>query len=225
MPPAIVPGMTPESRTSTQDGHILITGTGRSGTTLLVEYFTALGFDTGHTVETTRRHVDEISRAGLEHGLRGIRGKPLPYVAKAPSFTRNLGGALQDGTVSVRACIVPMRDLYSAAESRRDVARRAQEQGLDPSTQPGALIFGAGSNPKSQERRLAVGFYQLVHTLVLHDIPIYFLRFPDFARGEQDVYAALEPLLAAHGVTAAESAAALADVARPELIHTFAPKP
>ncbi len=90
MPPAIVPGMTPESRTSTQDGHILITGTGRSGTTLLVEYFTALVFDTAHTVETTRRHVDEISRAGRP--VPAPDGEPRLGRAPGPPRQRHASG-------------------------------------------------------------------------------------------------------------------------------------
>ena len=54
-----------------------------------------------------------------------------------------------------------------------------------------------------------------------HDVPIYFLRFPDFARGRQDLYEALRPLLEAHGVTAGEAGDALRTVVRPDLIHEF----
>ena len=58
-----------------------------------------------------------------------------------------------------------------------------------------------------------------------HDVPTYFLNFPGFANGERDLYADLEPLLAAHGVTSEESAAALASVARVELISDFSAGP
>lgn len=213
--------MTPASRTDTSGGHILISGTGRAGTTMLVQYFTALGFDTGWELEDTLARVDDVSNAGLEHSLNGERR--LPLVAKAPRFAETLGPALEEGRIPVRACIVPMRDLYSAAESRREVSRRAEEAGRDLDRQRGALLPGT-SNPKAQERRLAVQFYKLVHTLVLHDVSTYFLRFPDFARGEQDLHAALEPLLTSYGVDAAESSAALGRVAQPDLIHTFAPE-
>jgi hypothetical protein len=64
-------------------------------------------------------------------------------------------------------------------------------------------------------------FYQLVHALVRHEVPIYFLRFPDFASGEQDLHAALRSLLEAHGVSQAESSAALGRVVDPSLIRSF----
>lgn len=209
------------SRTAADDGHILISGTGRAGTTLLVQYFTALGFDTGHTLETSRSQVNSISNAGLEHTLSGQFGKRLPYVAKAPRFAKTLGPALAAGRLGVRACVVPMRDLYSAAESRRTVAREAERRGMGPADAPGSLGSAGRRNPAGLEKHLAVQFYNLLHTLVQHEIPVYFLRFPDFAVGEQDPFVALEPLLVAHGVTADESAAALSLVSRPELVHSF----
>jgi hypothetical protein len=49
-------------------GRILISGTGRSGTTLLVQYFTALGFDTGFTLEQALSRVDP-SRGGARDPL------------------------------------------------------------------------------------------------------------------------------------------------------------
>lgn len=48
-------------RRSTDDGHILIGGTGRAGTTLLVRWFTALGFDTGFTPEEVAGRRSAIS--------------------------------------------------------------------------------------------------------------------------------------------------------------------
>lgn len=57
------------SRQGPHADHILIGGTGRAGTTLLVQYFTALGFDTGFTLDQAMQRVDSISRAGLEHSL------------------------------------------------------------------------------------------------------------------------------------------------------------
>ena len=49
-----------------KSGHIVITGTGRSGTTLLVQFFSALGFDTGYTLEQVKSQVDSRSKSGLE---------------------------------------------------------------------------------------------------------------------------------------------------------------
>ncbi|WP_323793644.1 hypothetical protein [Nocardioides sp.] len=206
------------SRTGPGNGHLLITGTGRSGTTLLVQYFAALGFDTGFTPEQIERRIDDISHAGLETPLTR---DPLPYVAKSPFYTGSLGEALDAGTIEVGACIVPMRDLFSAAESRRRVSQAAADAGLDPESARGGLTFQAQKRPKKQEERLAVQFYKLAHTLVRHDVPTYFLNFPGFANGERTLYDDLEPLLSSHGVTREESAAALASVVDVGLISDF----
>ncbi len=218
--------MAQADRRSTSDGHILIGGTGRAGTTLLVQWFTVLGLDTGFTVDEALNRTDPISHGGLEHSLgRTLAvGERLPQVAKSPWFGPKLAEYLQSGELHVEAAIVPLRALHEAAESRRQVSTRAEEAGLDPHKHPGGIL-GAGRGGdearRKQERQLARRFYELVHTLVTWDVPIYFLRFPDFAHGEQDVYAALEPLLVRHRVTREDAEAAMARVVRPELIHDF----
>ncbi len=217
--------MTNDDRTDASGGHILIGGTGRAGTTLLVQWFTALGFDTGYDLDQAMSSTDPISHGGLEHSLARTleAGARLPYVAKSPWFGRKLRGYLDRDELRVKAAIVPMRDLEEAAESRRRVSSAAAEAGLDPERHPGGMVGASrpGSGGGKQERQLARLFYDLVAALVAHDVPIYFLRFPDFARGRQDLFAALEPLLTSHGVTAEEARAALGRVVRPELIHEF----
>jgi hypothetical protein len=215
-------------RRSAADGHILIGGTGRAGTTLLVQWFTVLGFDTGFTLEEALTRTDPISNAGLEHSLsRTLEvGAPLPYVAKSPWFGPKLGGYIDSGQLRVRAAIVPLRSLADAAESRRQVSLRAEEAG-DSAKHPGGLL-GAGRDAaragRKQEQQLARRFYELIHTLVSHEVPVYFLCFPEFARGQQDLDSVLEPLLRSHGVGHDEARQALARVVRPELIHDFDPQ-
>jgi hypothetical protein len=214
--------MEPVGRASTEDGHILIGGTGRAGTTLLVQYFTALGFDTGFTLDEALNRVDPLARAGLEHSLE--RGN-LPYVSKSPWYSRNLAAHLDSGELAVRCCIIPMRDLFSAAESRREVSRQA-ESASGTAKHPGGLTHPGKQGPQRQEARLARQFYELVHTLLERQIPFYFLRFPEFARGEADLFDSLRPLLDQHGVSRQESDEALSRVLRPELINDFAkPRP
>lgn len=211
------------SRQSADNGHILIGGTGRAGTTLLVQYFTALGFDTGFTLEQATTRVDPISRGGLEHSLGRTlgRGEPLPYVAKSPWFAKSLGDHLASGELKVRCCIVPMRSLFGAAESRRSVSERAGLAGRDPDKHPGGMIRAKRGPHKGQEEKLAVQFYKLLHTLVEHEVPTYFLSFPDFATGKQSLHAALGPLLREHDVTEGESERALRAVVDTDLINAF----
>lgn len=217
--------MTHADRKSAADGHILIGGTGRAGTTLLVQYFTALGFDTGFTLERALSRVDDISRSGLEHPYAKVKasGRRLAYVAKSPNYGQNLHDDLGSGALVVKHCIIPVRELSAAAESRRHVTRQAIAAGKSAEDkQRGGIVGGPGAD-KRQERLLAVQFHRLVHTMLTFDVPIHFLKFPEFAKGQQDLYAALGPIMAEHGVTREESDAALEKVLRPDFINEFKP--
>jgi hypothetical protein len=195
----------PRPRGGTGQSHILIGGPGRSGTTVLVQYLTVLGFDTGYTVEQALARVDPISRGGLEHSLG--RGN-LPYVAKSPWFSNRLGEVLDAGEIAVDWLVLPIRELYAAAQSRRRVSQLAEEAGKDGSKHPGGVSFGAKANPDRQELRLGVHLYKLVHAVAAHGIPLALLPFPEFARDHEVLWRGLEPLLTAHGVAHEESLAA-----------------
>ena len=58
---------------------MLITGTGRSGTTFLVELLANLGLDTGYKPEELKDHKKKVGRAGLE---KDIRADDSPYIVK-----------------------------------------------------------------------------------------------------------------------------------------------
>jgi hypothetical protein len=212
-------------RRDASGGHILIGGPGRAGTTVLVQYFTALGFDTGFDLDTALTRVDPISRGGLEHSLGRTlgRGVTMPYVSKSPYFDDKLGPYLASGELRVSACIIPMRHLQDAAESRRRASERAAAAGLDYNRQAGGMQRGF-RDVKQQRRQLGVKLYQLVWSLVEHDVPIYFLPFPRFIGDADVLYDRLEPVLQEHGVTRSESAAALARVADPSLVHRSEPE-
>lgn len=195
---------------------IAITGVGRSGTTLLVELFTALEFETGYKPETMTRHTDTIAHAGLE---RPLVGENNPYVIKSPAFYRDLDGALTKGEVKLSHAIVPIRDLFSAAESRRRVTREALKAGRDPQRQPGGLWLTR--NPATQEAALAMVFYTLVETLSRHQVPLVLLSFPRLVTDARYCFDALAPVLAPHGVDWREFYWAHASVTRPDLVHAF----
>jgi hypothetical protein len=196
--------------------HIIISGTGRTGTTFLVQYFTALGFDTGYSLDEARSAIDPISFAGLE---RALSRPELPYVIKSPHFADQLGRALVARRLRIRAAIIPVRNLHHAAESRRRVHREAAAAGRDPMRTPGTLW--SNPVPEQQEALLAEKFHKLIHTLTVHAIPMYFLPYPQFVLRHPGLYRSLKPLLDEHGV--AESASAMAHrlVARPDLVHRF----
>ena len=232
--------MLSKSRAVADEGHIIITGTGRSGTTLLVQLFTALGFQTGYTLEEALSQVDSVSQAGLEHWISDAAGttvmksplklgvpnyipvERLPYVIKSPMFAVNLNTLLENKVIRVKAAIVPMRNLLSAAESRWRVQREAEQVGIDPDHVQGGLWDTR--DPAGQKAVLAARFYEIVFTLVRFGIRTYFLEFPQFVRDSAGLYERLEPLLTEHGVHEHDVRKAMGQIIRPGKIHMFAPQ-
>lgn len=196
---------------------IIITGTGRAGTTALVQLFAALGFDTGYTADEMAAGIDPIARAGLEKPMTGPRA---PYVAKSPWYADALQAALDAGTVRLFAAILPMRTLFAAAESRRHVYTQAQAQGRDPDTQPGTLW--KTDRPEGQEAQLAMQYYKALYPLVQHEVPVFMLDFPRFVTDPVYLHARLRWLWDIHGVGYDELARAHAQVMRPDSVNRFA---
>ena len=195
--------------------HLIISGTGRAGTTFLVQLLTELGLDTGYA--NRHNEVSPRSNAGLEWDLRK---DDAPYVVKSPALCERLEEVLQTSSVQIDHAIVPIRDLYAAAESRRAVARKGSHKFLVPRT------FGIWRFRKAedQEAILAQNLYKLLYTLALHDIPTTMLFFPRLAKEPEYLYGKLKPLLP--GIEFPRFEAAFKAMSRPEAIHDFAaPRP
>lgn len=194
--------------------HLIISGTGRAGTTFLVQLLTELGLDTGFADITSGLYAN--AHAGME---RDIRRPNAPYVIKSPLLCDHLAEALQDDVVIDHA-LVPVRDLYSAAQSRRDVTERS-----DPASYPNGVPGGLWHTDQSeqQEAVLAWQLYKLIYTLCAHDIPVTLLLFPRLVTEADYLYRKLSPVLGA--IEFGLFHQTFERVVRPELVHTFAPPP
>ena len=192
--------------------HIIITGTGRSGTTFLMQLFTVLGLDTGFA--NTDESIDHISNAGME---RDLADPELPLIVKSPWMCEYLCDELfSNPSLKVVHAIVPMRALSDAAESRRRVQR---ESGLECPT-PGGLW--GWSRPGDQEILLVQQVYRLLVTFAVHGIQMTILDFPRLAidwRYTLDVLRRVPRLLS--GVSDQQFHDAFTATSRPELIHKF----
>jgi hypothetical protein len=189
--------------------HVIVSGTGRAGTTFLVRLLGELGLDLGYADPAAA--VFANCDAGLEWDI----GDPVaPYVVKSPLLCGVIDGLVASGRVAVDHALVPVRDLYAAAESRRDVSRRSGGAGV-----PGGIW--PGSTPRSQEAFLAVRFHELLEALARHDIPTTLLHFPRLATDADYLRRKLAPVTGE--VDAAAFERAFAAVSRPELIHDFRP--
>jgi hypothetical protein len=99
--------------------HVIISGTGRAGTTVLMQILTKLGLNTGFTDPWSA--IDTNCHAGMECD---IRQPNAPYIVKSPWLCDYLEDVMRSQSVVIDRAIIPVRDLFAAAESRRDVVRR-----------------------------------------------------------------------------------------------------
>jgi hypothetical protein len=155
------------------EAKVIIAGTGRAGTTLLVAILSDLGCDTGYRPGI---QFDGMS-GGLETGLRDR----MPRIVKAPGWSTILGSLLDEGAIEVEHVIVPVRDLDVAAASRVRVA------GYGRNFMARGGFVGARSVAR-QRAVLATMLADLVHTIAKHDLPHTFLDFPRFAHDWEYTY-------------------------------------
>ncbi len=172
--------------TSTE-GKIVIAGTGRAGTTLLVQILSDLGLDTGFAPDAA---IDARVNAGLE---LAVDAPDAPRIVKSPDLSRRLGELLARGDVTVDHVIIPIRDLDVAAASRV----RNTKYGSDLHTWGGLL----GTNRATRQRdALAVMLAELLVTVARFDLPHTLLAFPRFTQDwayTYDKLSFLEPTIEA----------------------------
>lgn len=207
--------------------HLLLGGTGRAGTTFMVQYLSACGLDT-HSSRHPNEQLEEHANAGLEDLPTGD-DSDLPYVIKTPWLYEFIDRLVEQKGVVIDAVIVAMRDIVEAATSRVMLEMRARlaNDGLTEEhtrwetwgTTPGGLVYSL--NPVDQARILALGFHQVIHTLVKHDIPIVFLDFPRFIEDGNYLYEQLKPVLG-DGFARETALAAHSSVARVDLVRVGA---
>lgn len=190
-----------DPRPGTPRHHLLIAGTGRAGTTLLVQLLDRCGLDT-HLSRNPAAAPDARANAGLEDLLFE---EDAPYVVKSPWSHAFLETCLSRGTVAVDAVIIPVRDLGIAAASRiiLEVQDR-YEHAADAMAASGGAWGEWGTvrggmtyaiEPLDQERILAVGFHRLVECLVRFDVPVILLDYPRFAVDAAYLFEKLAPVI------------------------------
>jgi len=185
-------------------GKIVIAGTGRAGTTVLVQVLTELGLDTGYASTAA---IDPRVNAGLERSLVGV---DAPWIVKSPQLSSTLGAVLDAGQARVDHVIIPIRDLDVAAASRV----RNTKYGSDLHTWGGLL----GTNRATRQRdALNQMLADLLFTIARHELPHTLLMFPRFTSDWEYTHRQLSFL--APEVPAARWREALERCVEPDLIH------
>lgn len=205
--------------------HVVITGTGRAGTTFLVELLTYLGLDTGFTADSVAEKKDQHGRAGLEHDLRR---ENCPYIVKSPWFCDYGEEILHREDLSIEHLFVPIRDLEAAAKSRRYVSSTGWSRLSLPARMKffigkesfkGGLWHVKPGNPGGQEDVLLRQIYKLMLMASGLQVPVTLIRYPRLARDSLYLFEKLKPIL--QGIEFSSFSDAFHSALRPELIHCF----
>ena len=95
---------------------ILITGTGRCGTTFLIKLFTFLDFDTGYTKTNYVNFINKNCNSGMEKEINSPN-----YVLKNPTYIEKINDIfeiLTKNKIHIKLVIIPIRDYKESAASR-----------------------------------------------------------------------------------------------------------
>jgi hypothetical protein len=188
------------------DPKIVITGTGRAGTTLLVKVLDELGLDTGlHDGKLTP--YGHAVRAGLECR---IDDPDAPTVVKDMTLGFRMRAILEAGEVDIGHVILPMRRLDVATASRVRAAGY------------GRLPFRRGAltgtwHATEQQKVLQAMLAEIVTALTEFDIPYTEIAFPRFATDAAYTYERLGFLVP--DATLDDVRRALERCVRPDMIH------
>jgi hypothetical protein len=193
-------------------GRVYITGTGRAGTTFLVDLLTRLGLDTGFNDRRTDAAYFSDARAGLEKDIFDRNG---PEIVKNPRLCDQVDAVLGAG-ISIRHILVPVRDFESAAASRRFAQRQATGSEQGKPVRGGLWDTRDGA---AQESVLHRKFATLMEAIARNDIPFTLLSFPRLANDGHYLFRKLRPCFPK--LVETDFLRTFEDTARPELIHEF----
>jgi hypothetical protein len=186
--------------------HLLIAGTGRTGTSALVQYLSRLGLETHLSKPGGSADWYDVAQAGFEDLPFSTGGDDLPYVIKLPWAYQIIDQILSDPKIKLDAVLIPTRELVEAAASRSIVELQAMHHGAEwladvasPwehwSITPGGSIFSV--SPVDQARLLAVGFHHLIERIVRADVPAVMLSYPRLVSDPDYLFAKLRGWLPA----------------------------
>jgi hypothetical protein len=205
--------------------HVVITGTGRAGTTFLVKLLTDLGLETGFSVDNMESVMSQIARAGLEYDLRQENS---PFIIKDPSFCDYAAEVMRRDDIIIEHVVIPIRDLREAAESRRYVEKlrvsrwsfiKRLKHKFSPRVIAGGLWHTHSQKPGKQEEALLGKIYQLLLAIAEKNVPVTFMLFPKIVLDCPYLFDKLQPIL--QGITYESFSAVFDRQVHPELVHYF----
>lgn len=155
--------------------NVIVSGTGRCGTTFLMLIFTFLGLDTGFDSENYLNNIDETANSGLEKNLE------FAYIVKSPAYMQCINDTLME--TNIDWMIIPVRDYEDAALSRYK---------LGPGVRGG---LWEASNATEQMYMYWRIMAKYVRRMVKYQIPTIFLDFDRMIISQRYTYEKLKPVL------------------------------
>ena len=205
--------------------HVVITGTGRCGTSFLVELLTHLGLETGFNADDFMSMKSSPARAGLEYD---IRSNDCPYIVKSPAFCDFAEEVIRREDIHIEHVFIPSRDLDAAAESRRHAQKTLVENlpfferwrnKIRQRRHPGGLLNTRSIRQGKQEEVLLRHIYKLMLAIADTNIPVTFMRYPRIVNDCPFLYEKLKPIL---GDLRYESFfSVFSRTVCPDLVHSF----
>ncbi|PXX88876.1 hypothetical protein DIT71_16945 [Marinobacter vulgaris] len=193
--------------------HAVITGTGRSGTTFIVELLTRLGVDTGFDVGSIQKH--KYADAGMEINI--LESVSSPYVVKDPSFPDYVTRVIKRKDISLDHVFIVLRDLEAAVGSRLNVEQRTDKSLYKTGGIPGGL--SGASTVEQQQQVLLSRVFNLSLQLASTDCGVTLVSYPLLVNNPDYLFEKLTPLL--KGVTKERFLEAFDSLVDKSKVHKF----
>lgn len=155
--------------------NVIISGTGRCGTTFIMLIFTFLGLDTGFTENNFSNHIDYDANAGLEKDIS------FAYIVKSPAYIQCIGELVLETTIDWM--IIPIREYEDSALSRYK---------LGPGVRGG---LWEANNAVEQLQHYWRIMAKYLKKMVKYQIPTIFLDFDKMIVSQKYTYNKLKPVL------------------------------
>lgn len=181
---------------------ILITGTGRTGTSFLMTILTFLKLDTGFDESEFEDVSKKVGKAGFEKHLD--TGHEF---IKNPAYSTRVSEMVKLN-YEVSHVILPIRNLEDTIKSRQRVSENDHTDG--------ALVT---ENIETERIHNLEKVYAVINDCAKYDIPITTLSFPEFARNSEYTWNRLQWLFEQKSISRERFEEVFERISTPEWIH------
>lgn len=160
---------------NTKRHNVIVSGTGRCGTTFIMLIFTFLGLDTGFNESNFHNSIDNDANSGLERDI------DFAYIVKSPAYIQCIGELVLETTIDWM--IIPIREYEDSALSRYK---------LGPGVRGG---LWEANNAVEQLQHYWRIMAKYLKKMVKYQIPTIFMDFDKMIVSQKYTYTKLKPVL------------------------------